>query len=209
MPVEIAGGLVTQCLWRASAGDQTARDQAYQFFEKQLRRLAAERLRGEDAGVPLQVSCLVNDAFLKLMNSPHGRWSDRHQFLRYAAEAMRQILVDHARQRKAQKRGNGVRPLSLSDGPEPLDSGRSPSDLLENHEQVLAIDRALSLLADSDRDSATVVILNFFGDYSLTEIAQLLEVSLATVKSRLARAKTLLSRMLRRNPFLDESAKCR
>ncbi len=199
MNVNFAGGLVTQCLWRASAGDQAARNQAYQFFEKQLRRLAAERLRGEEAGVPLQVSCLVHDAFLKLMNSPHGRWSDRHQFLRYAAEAMRQILVDHARQRKAQKRGYGIRPLPLSEGPEPQDSGLSPSDLVENHERVLAVDRALSLLADSDRDSATVVILNYFGDYSLTEIADILELPLPTVKSRLARAKTLLSRMLRRS----------
>lgn len=94
---------------------------------------------------------------------------------------------------------DGVQPLPLSEGPEPLDSGLSPSDLLENHERVLAVDRALSLLADSDRDSATVVILNYFGDYSLAKIAEILEVSLPTVKSRLARAKTLLSRILRSN----------
>lgn len=174
-----------------------ARSRAFQVLETQLRRIAESLLHGEDTPLTLQASCLVHDAFLKLINAKHVRWSNRRHFLSYAAEAMRQILVDHARGRKAQKRGYGVRPVSLADGPEPADAGPSPVTNLENHEKVLAVDRALSLLAESHRDLAIVVILKFFGGYSLTEIAVILEVSVSTAKSRLAQAKILLSRRLR------------
>ena len=197
MSIDVASELVAEFLHRAKAGDQAARSQAFQYFEAQLRRMAESRLCGEDKASNSPATCLAHDAFLKLINTPHVHWTDQRHFLAFAARAMRQILVDQARFRKAQKRGRGIRPQALAEGPEPCDPRPTSDVILEHHEKVLAIERALSQLLEQHRDLAEVVILNFYAGFSQAQIARILNASLPTVKSRLARAKNQLHRVLR------------
>lgn len=188
---------VTDCLRRASSGDAAARNEAFRMFEAQLRCIAESRLRAEDPGLTLQATCLVDDAFLKLINNPNVHWNDRRQFLVYAAEAMRQILIDHARGRRAQKRGRGERPANIAEIPEQALPDENPASILETHEKVLAVDRALSLLKEDHPDLAEIVVLNYFGGYSLAQIGDdVLGIPVSTVKGRFAQAKVLLYRLL-------------
>lgn len=189
---------VTAYLRQASSGDMQARNEAFRLLERHLRRTAEFKLRGEGPGLTLQATCLVDDAFLKLINNPNVCWNDRRQFLTYAAEVMRQILVDHARGRRTQKRGMGVRPERLSaETAEPAQDGIRPDVIFENHEKLLAVDQALSVLKERHPDLAEVVVLNYYGGYSFNQIGEeVLEIPVSTVKSRFAQAKVLLFRLL-------------
>jgi RNA polymerase sigma factor (TIGR02999 family) len=141
-------------------------------------------MAGERPGHTLQATALVHEAYLRLVAGEAPRWEDRAHFFAVAARVMRRLLVDHARARRSAKRGSGARPLPLTaalavaEAPSP-----APADLL-------ALDGALTALADLDPRKAEVVELRFFGGLTLEETAHVLGISPATVvvEARLARA---------------------
>ncbi|MGK7311569.1 MAG: ECF-type sigma factor [Candidatus Longimicrobiales bacterium M2_2A_002] len=145
-----------------------------------LRRLAHHLRGGAAAEGPGTVS-LVHEAYLKLVRSPSAGWDDQRHFIRLAARAMRQLLMDAAVARRAAKRGGGVRPVTLNTG-----MGGRPVDL----DTILDVDRALDRLADEHPRAARVLELRFFVGLSVEETARAIGVSAPTVKRdwRLARA---------------------
>lgn len=171
--------------WRE--GDHEAGERVMTMVYSELRRLAAYYFRQEAAGHTLQPTALVNELFLKLSSGEPVQWQDRTHFFAVAARQMRRILIDHARRRKAHKRNDTRIPVSLS---------RGPGDFGPQYENLLAIDEALRGLEDLDSRAARVVELRVFGGLKESEIANALEISVATVKRdwNFARA-WLLSRL--------------
>ena len=154
----------------------------------ELRMLAAAHLRREDSGHSLQPTALVNEAYLRLVGAYAPPWDDRGHFFRAAAEAMRRILIEHARKRSRHKRGGGRVQVSLSAvGPASWDEP----------EQVLALDEALRRLEEQDPRSAEVVQLRYFGGLSVQETAEALGVSERTVKREWTFARVWLHDALR------------
>ena len=150
--------------------------------------LAAAHLRGERSDHSLQPTALVNVAYLRLVGTHHPPWEDRAHFFRAAAEAMRRILIDHARKRSRKKRGGGRVQVSLSAvGPASWDEP----------DHVLALDAALRRLEEQDPRSAEVVQLRYFGGLSVQETAEALGLSERTVKREWAFARVWLHDALR------------
>jgi RNA polymerase sigma factor (TIGR02999 family) len=154
----------------------------------ELRALAADFLRRERSDHTLQPTALVHEAWIRLSAQAGSPWDDRAQFFAIAAQAMRRILIDHARRRRADKRGGGRQRITLaSDITPPLDS--SGVDLL-------ALDEALDRLAALDARQARVVELRFFAGLTVDEVAEALSVSARTVASEWRLARAWLSRAL-------------
>jgi len=175
---------VTTLLDEVRAGHPSARSRLVELVYDELRRRAADLLRRERPGHTLQPTALVHEALLRLL-SPQalGSTRDRAHFLAAAARAMRQVLVDHARRRAADKRGGGQEVLPLD---EALDY------LAEQKLDVLAVHEALTELAGLSERQSQVVELRFFGGYTVEEIAELLEVSVSTVESDFRKATAFL-----------------
>lgn len=150
----------------------------------ELRRLAGARLRQERGNHTLQPTALVNEAWLKLADQ-RADWQNRGHFFALAAQAMRRILVDHARRRHSAKRGSDPH---IVGGDDILDLLPSPMP----DERLIAIDDALTRLATLDPRQARVVELRFFAGLSVADAAQVLEVSPATVKREWASARAWL-----------------
>jgi len=191
------GGEVTRLLAAWSEGDAVAFERLVPIVYDELRRIAARTLRREAPGHTLQTTALVHEAYLKLVAAPadggaRGAWQNRQQFFAVAARAMRRILVDHARERQAQKRGGGARACELDEAVVALPVVRDGD--------VLAVDGALDALATVDPPLARVVELKFFGGLSLDEIAALLEVSPSTAWREWNAAKAWLQRELGARP---------
>jgi RNA polymerase sigma factor (TIGR02999 family) len=173
---------VTQLLFDWSKGDSSALDELMPMVYDELRRLAHNYLRRERPGHTLQTTALVHEAYLRLVDQKQVRWQHRAQFLGIAAQLMRRILVDHARQRRAAKRGGaGRQRLSITEADRI--AGRPDADLLAVHE-------ALNELAAIDPQQSRIVELRFFGGLSIVETAAVLGVGHATVERdwKLARA---------------------
>jgi RNA polymerase sigma-70 factor, ECF subfamily len=170
-----------------SEGDQAALNELVPLVERELHRLARAYMRRERQGHTLQATALVNEVFLRLAHSARPSWQDRAHFVGIAARLMRQVLVDHARSRGYRKRGGGVRRV-------PLDNALliTPEPELD----VLAVDRALEAFAKIDRRKSQVVELRFFGGLSVEETAEVLGLSVETVKRDWRVAKLWLSREL-------------
>ncbi len=164
---------VTQLLLAWSKGDKGALDRMLPLVYEELRRLAAHYLSREREGHTLQPTALVHEAYLRLMDQRQADWKNRAQFIGLAAGMMRRILVNHARDRVAKKRGGGAEQVSLSLVEAP--SGRPDVELI-------ALEDALDRLAALDPRKSRVVELKFFGGLSIDEIAEVLEVSAATVE---------------------------
>jgi RNA polymerase sigma factor (TIGR02999 family) len=160
----------------------------------ELRRLVARYVGRERPGQTLQATALVNEAFVRLAAERPREFADRTHFLAIAALAMRQILVQRARARRAAKRGGARVRLTLTD--ERLPSFRAR----EAEVDVLALDEALGRLATVDPDLARLVELRYFGGLSVEETAMVLECSPATVKRRWALARAWLKRSLEQGP---------
>jgi RNA polymerase sigma factor (TIGR02999 family) len=177
---------VTRLLKEWAKGDQSALEALTPLVYLELRRLAASYMRSESPGHTLQPTALVHEAFLRLV----GRAPDcenRSQFYGVAANLMRQILIDHARTRKAEKRGSRFVHLSLEE------------DLVVCHEQdadLLALGEALERLTAVDPRKSRVVELRFFGGLNMEEAAEVLNVSEETVRRDWKFAKTWLLREL-------------
>jgi len=178
---------ITSLLSEIGAGDPTAPERLLPIVYDDLRRLAAAYFANERSGHTLQATALVHEAYIRLVNWESVSWQNRAHFFALAAEAMRHILVDHARRRSARKRGSGQR-VSFDEG---ISYGQRPDfDLVD-------LDEALRSLADLDAMQSKIVELRFFGGLSIEETAEILGVSGSTVKREWATAKIWLYRRLK------------
>ncbi len=170
-------------------GHKKALDRLMPLVVGELRCLARRHLEGEREGHTLQPTALVNELYVKLVDRRQASWRDRTHFYAFAARAMRRILVDHARERRAAKRGSGLAAVALGDAiaaPEGADV------------DVVELDDALTALAQLDPRQGRLVELRFFGGLSTTEAAEVLGVGVATVGRDWASARAWLFRELRR-----------
>lgn len=171
--------------WRA--GSEEALHELTPLVYGELHKLAVVYMRGERAGHTMRPTDLVGDAFLRLAQGQNPEWDDRVHFFGIAARIMRQILVDYARKRNAEKRGAGEHPVTLEDG---LVGAEGPAELLALHD-------ALQALAKFDERKARAVELRSFGGLNQQEIATVLGVHVNTVASDLRLADAWLRRELR------------
>ena len=155
---------------------------------EELRRLAAAYLRRERPGQTLQPTALVHEAYLRLMKDRPDRWQNRAHFCAIAAHSMRQILIERARARGAQKRGGAQPRVTLDEG---LVAGE-PSSTVD----LVALDRALERLEAVDAEQARLVELRFFGGLTIEETAEAMNISPATVKRHWTVARAWLAREL-------------
>jgi RNA polymerase sigma-70 factor, ECF subfamily len=176
---------VTQLLVAWSDGDEVARDELMSVVYQELHRLAHNYMKRESPGHTLQTSALVNEAFLRLVDQRDVKWQNRAQFFGLAAQMMRRILVDYARNRNYAKRGGGARKVSL-------DEGLVVSD--ERSTEVVNVHEALERLAAFDARKSQIVELRFFGGLSIEEAADVLAVSPGTVMRDWTLAKAWLRR---------------
>ena len=163
---------VTELLKQWTDGRQDALDQLIPRIYAELRKLASSYLRRERADHSLQPTALVHEAFLKLVDQRAVQWQNRAHFFGIAAQAMRRILVDHARAHAAEKRGSGERPVAIDDNL----PGGAGVDL-----NVIALDEALCKLAALDLQQSRIVELRYFGGLTMEETAEALKISPATV----------------------------
>jgi RNA polymerase sigma-70 factor (ECF subfamily) len=185
MPTESSQVTVLLRAW--SDGSEAALEELLPLVEAELRRLARIYMARERRGHTLQVTALVNEAFVRLIDTKGFRWQDRSHFLGISARLMRRVLVDHARARGYQKRGGGAQRVTLTDA------------LIIAPEQavdVIDLDRALEALAVVDARKARVVELRFFGGLGVEETADVLHVSNDTIKRDWRLAKLWLLREL-------------
>lgn len=172
---------VTLLLLDAKNGDSHALDRLLPIVYDELRRLAAHYLRDERAAATLQPTALVHEAYLRLVAQEMPDWECRSHFYGVAAHLMRQILVDHARRHRSQKRGAGTPPVPL-DEVVAFAAGKS--------DDVLALDDALTRLAAVDARKCRVIELRYFGGLTVDETARALNLSVGTIgrEQRLAEA---------------------
>ena len=174
---------VTKILSQIESGDPTAAEQLLPLVYEELRKLAAVRMSQEQPGQTLQATALVHEAYLRLVKADDQAWDSRGHFFASAAEAMRRILIDHARRRGAVKRGGDWRRAALNVASLALD---------ENLENFLALDEAILRLEDQDRKAAQVVRLRFYAGLSIEDVARILEISPRSVKREWTYARTWL-----------------
>ncbi len=163
---------VTGILLAWGQGDEAALDKLMPLVYGELKRLAHHYLKGERVGHVLQTTDLVNEAYLRLIDSRRVQWQNRAHFFAIAAQLMRRVLVDAARKRNFQKRGGGALQVSLNEAL-PLGNQRGPD--------LVALDDALQTLAAFDPRKSKVIELRFFGGLSVKETAEVLQVSPDTV----------------------------
>ncbi len=179
---------VTRILSAVERGDPHAADQLLPLVYHELRKLAAQRLAQEKPGQTLQATALVHEAYLRLVDVEEAqRWNSRGHFFGAAAEAMRRILVDHARRKQADKRGGRHQRVSLDD----IDiEGASSSD------DILDIDAALTQLAVEDAQAARLIQLRYFAGLSLADAAEAVGISRSTAYEYWAYARMRLRCLL-------------
>ncbi len=178
-----SAGAVTDLLARVRAGDATAMDRLFTLVYADLKSRARQQLARGRPGETLDTTAVVHEAYLKLVDSRHTAYNDRVHFFAVASRAMRQILVDAARKKRAAKRGAGVPAVSLA-GVADETAGRTV--------ELIALDDALVELAALDQRLARVVELRFFGGLSTEEIAEAMGSSPRTVKRDWQKARALL-----------------
>lgn len=176
---------VTQLLLDWRAGEKQALNKLLPMVQDNLRQLAAKYMRGENAGHTLQPTALVNEAFLKLIDAKLT-WQNRAHFMAIAANTMRRILVDHARAKHREKRGGDAIQVTLH---ETRIGGQNEPDILD-------LEDVLEKLTQFDERKAKVIELSFYGGLTYDEIAEVMEISAATVDRELRFAKAWLYREL-------------
>jgi len=167
--------------------EKEALDKLMPAVYDELRRQAARYLRREQAGHTLQTTALIHEAYMRLVDQRNVQWQNRAQFFGIAAQMMRRILVDHARTKKRVKRGGSDIKVSLADATMPVE---------ERDLDVIALDEALTRLAEIDEQQSRVVELRFFSGLTVEETAEVMGISPATVKRDWSMAKAWLHREL-------------
>jgi RNA polymerase sigma factor (TIGR02999 family) len=178
-----APGPVTQLLVAWTNGNRAALEALIPVVYPELRRIAGRYLRRERVGHTLQPTALVHEAYVKLIDQDRAQWQNRAQFFGVAAQLMRRILVDHARERAADKRGGGARPVTLVDA-----MAASP----ERGIDILALDEALERLTALYPEQGRLVELRYFGGLTIEETGEVLGLSPATVKRQWVVARAWL-----------------
>jgi RNA polymerase sigma-70 factor, ECF subfamily len=181
-------GNLTQLLINYGHGDRKALDEILPKVYSELKRLAAGYLRKEFSNHTLQPTALVHEAYLKLIDQKSVQWQNRAHFFGVAAQLMRRLLIDHARSRKASKRGGTTPKISFDEGLHWVEKDKSPD--------LLVLDDALTRLSTLDARQARTVELRYFGGLSIEETAEVLNTSPATVKRDWTLAKAWLYREL-------------
>jgi RNA polymerase sigma-70 factor (ECF subfamily) len=179
---EETGDDLTGFLERARAGDRQAMELVYPRVAAELRRIAGLHLRGHAAGATIQTTALVDEAYLKLLRRD-APWESRAQFFNVASRAMRSILIDHARARRALKRGGDFRRVPLDD---------AVAWFEQRSIDLIALDEAIEELERIDPRKRLLVDLRFFGGQPEGKVAELLGISLATVEREWALARAWL-----------------
>jgi len=182
---------ITALLAELSAGNRDVESRLIPQVYGELRRLAAHYMRSERGNHTLQPTALVNEAYTRLVQQPQIPWQSRAHFFATASHLMRHILVDHARARRAGKRGGLQRQVTLDDA-------LLPSS--ERTMDVLILDEALENLAQFDPRQARIVELHFFGGLTFAEIALVLKVTERTVKRDWSMARAWLKGELSKSP---------
>jgi RNA polymerase sigma factor (TIGR02999 family) len=178
---------ITELLAGYGCGDKEALDKLMPAVYDELRRQAARYLRRERAGHTLQTTALIHEAYVRLVDQRNVQWQNRAHFFGIAARMMRRILVDHARAKKRAKRGGSDVKISLAD-----------ANILAKEQDldVVALDEALTRLAEIDEQQSRVVELRFFSGLTVEETAEVMGISPATVKRDWSMAKAWLHREL-------------
>lgn len=179
---------VTTLVTMSQAGDAGAGQRLMEAVYEELRRLAGAYLAHQNAGHTLQPTALVHEAFIKLIDHDHAKWNGRAHFFAVAAKAMRHILVDHARARKADKRGGDWARVTLDAAVMHVGGDRGVDTLVVNE--------ALEELSRLDERQARIIELRFFGGLAVEEVAELLGVSKSTVEAEWRMARAWLSKRL-------------
>lgn len=180
-------GEVTRLLETLRNGDRGAIDELFPLVYRELHALAHRQLGHRRPGQTLNSTALVHEAYLKLVGQSEGRWQDRQHFFAVAATAMRHIIVDYARHRRALKRGGNAQPTLLDEERVAID---------DKAEEILALDDALGHLAALDERLARTVELRFFGGLSIEETAEVMDLSARTVKRDWRKARAFLYQMI-------------
>ncbi len=182
-------GEITGLLHLAAEGDRGAFDRLLPLVYVQLTGIARRRLRLERTGHTLDTGALVHEAYLKLVDQTRADWRNRHQFFAVASEAMRRILIDYAKRRRAGKRGGGAGHVPLDDAVDLPDH-----DVFTDGQaaELLALDEAMNRLADFNPDGARIVQYRFFGGLSNDEVAAMMGTSERTVRRAWTVAKAWL-----------------
>ncbi|GAB5536937.1 MAG: sigma-70 family RNA polymerase sigma factor [Rubricoccaceae bacterium] len=179
---------VTAMLADLQGGDEAVVDVILPHVYTELQNMARRQLRGERDGHTLDTGALINEAYLKLVKQDRATWQNRAHFLGVAAIAMRRILINYAKKRRAEKRGGGAVLATYEDG----DVGR-----VTRTDELLALDEALHQLAERSERQARVVEMWFFGGLTHVEIAEALGISEPTVRRDWRVARAWLSHALR------------
>jgi RNA polymerase sigma factor (TIGR02999 family) len=182
-----APGTISRLLVDWRDGDKTALDRLVPLVYQELRRLAAYYMRDQRPGHTLQTSALINETYLRLIDHKNMRWENRAHFYAVAAQAMRRILVDHARRRGYQKRGGGALQVSFDE---------AVIGTEERAAELIALDDAMKDLAVVDPRKAQVVELRYFGGLSVAETAEVVGVSAVTIMREWRSAKGWLLRAI-------------
>lgn len=178
---------LTRILAAIDRGEPESANELLPLVYDELRRIAGAKMASEAAGHTLQPTALVHEAWLRLVGSPSG-WENRAHFFGAAAEAMRRILVDHARRKRSQKRGGGVQPEELNESAVVL---TAPPD------ELLAVHEALDQLAAEDPQAAELVKLRYFVGMTMEEAANAMGLPKRTAESVWTYARAWLSRAIR------------
>jgi RNA polymerase sigma-70 factor (ECF subfamily) len=179
---------VTDLLIGYANGNRAALDEMLPLVYDELRRLASHYLSKENPGHTLQTTALVHEAYVRLVDQRRVDWKNRAQFLGVAAGVMRHILLNHARHRSAAKRGGNAQRVSLS---LVMDASKEPDV------NLIALDEALTKFSELDSRKSRIVELKFFGGMTIEEIAELMQISNATVEREWNLARAWLYRELR------------
>jgi RNA polymerase sigma factor (TIGR02999 family) len=183
----MSSGEITETLLALRGGDREALNRLVPLVYERLRSMAHARLSGQSPDASLDTTELVHEAYLRLVDQSRAEWNDRSHFFAVAATAMRQIVVDRARRRGADKRGGGVRPSLLDDATMGADARTV---------EILALDQALAQLGDLSERMVKMVELRFFAGLSIEETAGVLGLDARTVNRDWRAARALLYRAL-------------
>jgi RNA polymerase sigma factor (TIGR02999 family) len=179
---------VTRLLEDANSGKPQASAVLLPLVYEELRKLAAHHMAGEREDHTLQATALVHEAYIRLLGDREVKWANRAHFFAAAAEAMRRILIEHARAKQGQRRGGDRRKLPMH----VLDLATA-----DDPEQIMALDEAISRLEREDSNAARVVRLRFYAGLSIEETAASLGISVRTVKREWSFARVFLFRILK------------
>jgi len=180
---------LTQLLGRLQSGDKGARDELYAAAYPELHRLARARLRDGGRHTVLDTTALVHESYLRFVSAGALRAEDRRAFFAYASQVMRSVIINSVRDRRAEKRGGDVSPLTLST--------KLSASLAADEETILKVHEALEDLEAVDPRLAQVAEMRYFGGYSEQEIAETLSVTERTVQRDWEKARLILAQALR------------